>query len=128
MEINIPVGTKLEKKETVTKNKTASEYGSGLLEVYATPAMIAFMEQTAYKSIENLLPKGFGSVGISINAQHKKATLPGKEVRCESKVTKVENKKVFFQLTAYDEASEIGSAEHIRYIIDNKKFMSKLVK
>ncbi len=126
MEINIPVGTKLEIKETVTKDKTAAVYGSGLLEVYATPAMIAFMEQTAYKSIEHLLPEGFGSVGISISAQHKKATLPGKEVRCESEVVKVENKRIFFKLTAHDETGEIGSGEHVRYIINNEKFISRL--
>ncbi len=127
MEINIPIGTKLEQKETVTKDKTAAVYGSGLLEVYATPAMIAFMEQTAYKSINHLLPEGFGTVGISISAQHKKATLPGKEVRCVSEVTKVENKRVFFTLTAYDDAGEIGSCEHVRYIVDNEKFISRLM-
>ncbi|MBS9767536.1 MAG: thioesterase family protein [Flavobacteriaceae bacterium] len=126
MEINIPEGAKLELKRTVTLNDTASKYGSGLAEVFATPAMIAFMEQTSYKCIEEFLPEGFGSVGVSVNIQHKKATLPNKQVRCEATVKKVEGKKVYFDLVAFDEDGEIGAGEHIRYIINNADFMTRL--
>ncbi len=126
MEINIPVGTTFELKHTVTLKDTASQYGSGLAEVFATPAMIAFMEQTSYKSIERFLPERFGSVGVSVNIQHKKATLPGKEVRCEATVKKVEGKKVFFDLIAFDEDGEIGAGEHVRYIINNEEFIARL--
>ncbi len=126
MDIKIPVRTKLERKHTVTANDTASKYGSGTLDVYATPAMIAFMEQTAYMSIEEFLPEGFGSVGISLNVQHTKATLPNAAVQCIAEVTKVEGKRVFFKVTAFDESGEIGSGEHVRYIINNEEFLVRL--
>lgn len=126
MEIQIPIGTKLDRKRTVTSDDTAAKYGSGLAEVYATPAMIAFMEQTAYMSIEPFLPKECGSVGVSINVQHKKATLPGKEVHCQAEVTKVEGKRVFFTIAAFDEDGQIGTAEHVRYIINSEEFMNRL--
>lgn len=126
MEIHIPIGIKLEEKRIVSKEDTAIQYGSGLLAVFATPAMIAFMEHTAYRSVEPLLPEGFGSVGISLNVQHKKATLPGKKVRCISEVTQVEGKRIYFKLIAFDEDGEIGVGEHVRYIVNNKDFMESL--
>ena len=38
-------------RQVVTEKLTAKEMGSGELAVYATPAMIALMEETAYKSV-----------------------------------------------------------------------------
>ncbi len=58
MEIQIPKGTTFNQTKIVEKKDTASQFGSGLAEVFATPAMIAFMENTAYKSIEPFLPEG----------------------------------------------------------------------
>lgn len=128
MNIEIPIGTTLDKKRKVEPADTAVMYGSGLAEVYATPAMIAFMEQTAYMSIEPFLPEGYSSVGISINVQHKKATLPGKEVSCHSEVIQVEGKRISFKLVASDEDGEIGTAEHTRYIINSEEFIARLKK
>jgi predicted thioesterase len=84
------------------------------------------MENTAYKSIEPYLPEGFSSVGIQVNVSHKKASLPGSIISCRSEITKVEGKKIFFSLTASDEKGEIGTGEHIRYIINSKEFMERL--
>ena len=48
---------------TVTEDKTAQAMGSGTLPVFATPAMIALMENTAYKSVADELEEGAGTVG-----------------------------------------------------------------
>lgn len=125
MEIKIPTGVKGEQTKIVSLADTAKAYGSGLAEVFATPAMIAFMEQTAYKSIEAYLPKGYSSVGTSLNVQHKKATLPDREVLCQSEVIAVDGKKVKFVIKVYEGEMEIGTAEHTRYIINSADFMSK---
>lgn len=126
MKLNIPIGTKSEREHTVGIADTAVEYGSGLAAVFATPAMIALMEQTAYMSIEPFLEAACSSVGISINVQHKKATLPGKMIFCQSEVTKVDGKRVHFSIKAFDEKGEIGCAEHVRYVINKEEFMSHL--
>lgn len=126
MEINIPKGTRGVERKIILSEDTASQYESGLLEVFATPAMVAFMEQTAYRSIETHLPKGYSSVGISINVQHKKATLPGKEIICKSEVVVSEGKKIIFSVKAYEGDVEIGAAEHARYIINIDEFMKRL--
>ncbi len=127
MEFDIKTGVQGHETRMVEKKDTAKHFGSGLAEVYATPSMIALMEYTAFKSVEAYLPKGFSTVGIQINVQHKKASLPGSIITCNSEVTKVDGKKIHFQITASDEQGEIGTAEHIRYIINSKDFMNKLM-
>ncbi len=128
MDFNIKTGITRDEVKMVQKEDTAIVVGSGSAKVFATPAMIALMEKTAFLSIENLLPDGFSSVGIQINVTHKKASLPGAVINCISEITKVEGKKVHFYISATDEQGEIGTAEHIRYIINNKDFMDSLNK
>ncbi|WP_251619874.1 thioesterase family protein [Odoribacter lunatus] len=111
---------------TVELKDTAAVYGSGKLNVFATPAMIALMENTAMKCIENELESGKDSVGIEINAKHIKATAVGKNVHCRATVTEVDGRRIRFELEAHDESGVIGTATHDRFIIDPVKFMSKL--
>lgn len=111
---------------TVTKENTAISYGSGDVEVFATPAMIALMEKTANESIKPLLPEGMVSVGIEINAKHIKASKVGNTITCESFLSKVEGKKLSFDITAYDEKGKIGEATHSRVVVETDKFLSKL--
>ena len=59
---------------TVTEDKTAQAMGSGTLPVFATPAMIALMENTAYKSVADELEEGAGTVGTLMNVKHVAAT------------------------------------------------------
>ncbi|MCK5823702.1 MAG: thioesterase family protein [Bacteroidales bacterium] len=126
MVFNIRNGIKNEQAKIVSENDTAAVFGSGLAKVFSTPSLVALMENTAYKSVENMLPHGFSTVGIEINIKHKKATLPGKQINCKSVITKVDGKKIFFQISAFDQHGEVGTASHIRYIIDDKKFMDNL--
>ena len=46
----LEIGIKGKQEITVTQEQTAKVYGSGTLEVFGTPAMIALMENTALKS------------------------------------------------------------------------------
>jgi len=110
----------------VEKKNTAKAFGSGLAEVFATPALVALMENAAFKSIDDYLPEGYSSVGIQINLSHIKASLPGAIISCNSTVSKVDGKKVYFTIEASDNIGPIGTAEHIRYIINSEKFIQKL--
>lgn len=128
MEHKVIVGTKGLVTKIVENADTALELGSGLAKVFATPALVALMENAAFKSIEPLLPEGFTSVGIQINIQHSKASLPGAIISCSSVVSVVDGKKIHFSIVASDNEGEIGSAEHIRFIVDANKFMERLQK
>lgn len=126
MEINIVQGQKGEKEVVVNETNTAEAFGSGLIDVFATPAMIALMENTAHSSIQDFLPEGMVTVGIEINVKHIKATPIGKRVKCYSTLQKIEGKRLYFTIEAFDQEGKIGEASHIRYIVDAVKFVEKL--
>lgn len=112
----------------VELNDTADAYGSGSVEVFATPALITLMEKTAFLSIDHLLDDGYISVGVEMNMKHKKASLPGSIITCISEVIASDNKKIRFKIIATDENGEIGQAEHTRYIVNKTEFLKKLTR
>ena len=124
MDINIASGIGGKQEIRVEQKDTAIVYGSGDVEVFATPAMIALMEMTANESVKALLPQECISVGI--NAKHIKASKVGSLITCESFLSKVEGKRLSFYIIAYDEEGKIGEATHNRVIVEKDKFLSKL--
>jgi len=113
-------------KKQVTYADTAANYGSGTIEVFATPAMIALMENTALKTVLPYLSDGDDTVGFEVNIRHLRPTPVDKTVECEALLTEVSDKKLAFELVARDDQGVIGKGTHIRYIINKDKFMSNL--
>lgn len=109
----------------VTEELTAAQVGSGLLPVYATPAMIALMENTACQSVAPYLEEGQGTVGTLMNVKHLAATPVGMTVRCETELIAVDRRRLVFAVRAYDDCDCIGEGVHERFIIDNARFMEK---
>ena len=110
----------------VTPNQTAEQLGSGLLPVFSTPAMIALMENTAMKCIDDLSEQD-SSVGIAINVKHLKASAVGSEISCEAKVVSFEGRNYSFQLIVTDATgSVIGEGTHERVVVNIEKFMCRL--
>jgi predicted thioesterase len=126
MDIVIKAGLEIEIEQIVKQEDTAAAYGSGLVEVFATPAMIALMENAAMKCVLPELPEGFNTVGTEVNIQHIKATPVGQKVTCKATLTEVEGRKLVFHVEAHDENGKIGMGSHTRFIINTEKFMSKL--
>ena len=118
-------GIRNRKEETVTFMNSAKAVGSGLLEVYATPSMIALMEGCCHESIAPFLEEGCGSVGISLNIRHTAATPIGMKVYCESELTDVSGRILTFEVKAFDERGPIGEGVHERCIIYNDRFQQK---
>lgn len=110
----------------VTYPRTALAMGSGDMEVFATPAMIALMEKAAMQCISHLVGEGNSSVGIAIESSHIKATPMGAEVVATATVTEVDGRKISFEIEAKDNAGVIGVAKHDRFIVNKEKFLSKL--
>ena len=126
MKIKIPTGIKHHEEIIVTNDHSAKTFGSGSINVFATPAMIALLEKTAHNSVQPLLPDGFTTVGTEVNIKHLKATPIGKQVRSDSYLKSVEGKKLLFELHAWDEKGLIGIGTHTRAIIEETGFMEKL--
>lgn len=117
-----------EKKCIVTKELTALSMGSGDLEVFATPAMIALMEGCAAESVARLLEEGATTVGTHIDVQHLASTPIGMEVVCKTVLQKAEGRALHFTLEAWDESGLIGKGEHDRFIVYSKPFTEKTYK
>jgi len=110
---------------TVDKSQTAEQFGSGLLPVFSTPALIALMENTAMKLID--VPEGSSSVGTAICIKHLKASAIGEKISCTATLTENDERKYLFQLEAYDsKGDKIGEGTHERFIVNIEKFMSKV--
>ncbi|MDF2948370.1 MAG: thioesterase family protein [Sedimentibacter sp.] len=126
MEFNLNEGLKHIEKKTVTMNDTASVFGSGAAEVFATPMMIGLMEAASMNAVKNYLPEGYSTVGISVNIKHTGATAVGKMVWAEAELIEIDRKRLVFKVEAFDEDKKIGEGTHERFIIDEQKFMDNL--
>lgn len=111
---------------TVTENNIAKTMKSGALEVFATPAMCALMEEAACAAVNAAMEPGNGTVGISLSISHDRATAMGDTVVATATLTAVEGRKLVFAVEAKDSKGIIGKGAHERFIINNEKFMSKL--
>lgn len=123
--IMLTIGIKGTQTVTVSNENTAATMGSGTLAVFATPAMIALMEKTAYISVQDALDEGMGSVGTLLNVKHVAATPVGMTVTCESELVEVDGRRLVFTVKAFDEVGLIGEGTHERFIVQNEKFLAK---
>jgi predicted thioesterase len=128
MDIQLIPGASLVLEKYVGTDDTASKYGSGLVEVFATPALVAFMENTALNVVLPHLPEEYNTVGIDICIKHLKATPVGMKIRCKAVLERTEGKKLYFSVTAWDEEGKIGEGTHTRYVIQTEEFMKSLQK
>lgn len=119
------VGMKHTITEIVTIEKTAENVGSGLLPVYATPAMIALMEKCASECVAPYIEEGKSSVGTSLQVKHLAASPVGITITCTATLTEIDGRRLAFSLAVSDEKGPIGEGTHERFVIDIDRFMAK---
>ncbi len=122
----LEIGLIATSKTKVDKNNTAIALGSGDLEVFATPAMIALMENAAMNAIATEIEEGSTSVGTSISTSHIKASGLGAEVVATATVIFIDGRLIKFSVAAHDGDVLIGEGEHTRFIVDKERFMQKV--
>lgn len=113
-------------RTTVVEENTAQTMGSGDLAVFATPAMVALMENAAMTAVVAALPEGSTTVGSEMNCSHIKPSKLGAVITATAVLTAVEGRKLTFTVGASDEQGIIGEGVHIRFIVDRERFMAKL--
>lgn len=119
-------GMSLTLEKIVNENETAAKIASGALNVFATPILIAFMENTSFELVQKELPAGETTVGISVNIKHLKANLVGDKIRCISILEKIDGKKLEFSVKVYHKDTLFGEGKHERFIVNEEKFLNKL--
>ena len=120
----LQLGIKGSKTITVTHERTAAHYGSGALEVFATPAMVALLEETAWRSVQPYLEEGQATVGTRVDIHHLAATPLGGKVTCESELCEIDRRRLVFKVVVFDEKTKVGEGIHERFVIQSDKFLA----
>ena len=119
-------GAAAQSRTTVCEANTAAAMGSGDMPVFATPAMVALMENAAMLAVAPELPEGAATVGAEMNVSHIKPSGLGAEIVASAVVTAVEGRKITFNVGARDADGMIGEGTHVRFIVDRERFLAKL--
>ncbi len=122
----LQTGVSAQSTTTVTEDNTAATMGSGDMAVFATPAMVALMENAAMKAVAPHLEEGATTVGSEMNCTHIKPSGLGAEIVATAILTSVEGRKLTFNVGARDTEGLIGEGVHVRYIVDRERFMAKI--
>ena len=111
----------------VTQSSTAIAMASGALEVYATPMMIAAMEEVCMRLAAEALGQGEDTtVGTLVNIRHLAPSPVGAKIEVECELKEVEGRRLLFNVTALDGEEKIGEGTHERFIVDKAEFMQKV--
>ncbi len=110
---------------TVNENNVAAAMGSGSLNVFATPAMVALMEAAACDCLKDYLDEGETTVGTELNIKHLAATPDTMKVTAEAVLTEINGREFTFEVKAFDKCGEIGSGTHKRFLVFSDKFTAK---
>ena len=119
-------GLVAEIEHNVTDDDTASRWGSGLVPVFSTPALVGLMESAAVAALKGCLSPGQTTVGGRIDVRHLAATPVGMKVHAKAELTTVEGRKLVFKIRAWDEVELIGEADHERFIVDEARFLGRV--
>ena len=119
-------GLKHISRTVVGTDNYAVTMGSGDLPVFATPAMVALMENAAMSAVAAELPEGSTTVGAKIDVSHVRPSGTGEEICAEATLIAIDGRQLTFSLVARDSAGVIGEGTHIRFIVDKNRFLSKL--
>lgn len=121
----LKAGLKFSQSVVIRKKDSAVAFGSGTVDVYGTPAMIAFMENTCKNCVQPLLSEGEGTVGIEVQVRHLAAAPIGATVSCSCEVIAIDRRFITFQVSVMLGDETIGNGTHKRAIVNVEKFQAK---
>ncbi len=122
----IEKGLKYESVTEVTDGNTALRLGSGDMPVFATPAMVALMENAAMNAVAARLPEGMTTVGVEMTVSHVKASPVGARITASAELVEVDGRRMVFAVKAWDGCGVIGEGSHTRFAVDRERFMGRL--
>lgn len=125
-EFDLKVSMHGEARTRVNGENTALKFGSGKVDVFGTPAMVALMEEASINTVDKNLPEGFATVGIDLNIKHTAATPKGMNITASAELIEIDGKRLVFKVEAFDEIEKIGEGTHQRFIIELDKFKRRV--
>ena len=126
--MNIHVGDEIELTEEVVPENTAEKWGSGSLPVYATPAMISLIEQSAVNLLAGKLDEGQTTVGTNLNIAHVSLATTIYPWQSHCSLSEIDRKRLVFHIEVTDNKGRVGIGTHERFIVASEPFMEKAAK
>jgi fluoroacetyl-CoA thioesterase len=117
---------------TVPEDKTVpytypeSPIIAAMPKVFATGFMIVLMEWTCTQLLSEHLGDGEGSLGTHVDVSHLAATPPGMTVKVDVEVSKVQGRKIVFNVSAHDGLDLIGEGRHERVVVSWDRFNARV--
>lgn len=124
----ITIGQALTQEFLVEEQHTAFHIGSGSVQVLATPIMIAFIENTALRLLDQSLVEGYSSVGTRVDVRHLAPSPLGRRVRVKVAVSQVAGLKITLQVEVWDGTTLVGDGTHERFVIEVARFIERVRK
>ena len=119
------LGIKGTAETVVVYENTAAAVGSGALEVFSTPSMIALMEKASRELVQPYLEEGQSTVGTRLEVSHVAASPIGAHIPADSTLVAIDRRMLTFEVKAYADGELIGEGRHQRCIIYAERFMEK---
>lgn len=114
---------------TVTPDRTADALGNRGVQVFATPFLVALLEEAAIQAMTPSVPPGGGSVGTAVELKHLAATPVGMKVRAKATVLETDGKRVLFRVEAWDAQEKVAEGRHERFVVGNlERFLERAMK
>ncbi|HEX6121631.1 MAG TPA: thioesterase family protein, partial [Ktedonobacterales bacterium] len=122
----LAVGMRGEASLVVDEARTAEAVGAGGVRVFGTPAMIALMENAAWRLVQPELEAGETTVGTAVEIRHLAATPVGMRVTATAELIEIEGRRLVFRVAARDERGPIGEGRHERMRVQLDRFLARL--
>lgn len=122
----LKVGLKATASATVSSENTALTMGSGDMEVFSTPSLVALMEKAATLVIEGRLPEGMTTVGSNMDVDHLNPSGLGAKIDAEAELRLADGRRLSFKIVAREGDKIVGEGQHVRFIVERDKFLAGL--
>lgn len=112
----------------VTGAEAADRHGNPFVHVLTTPVVVEWMEAAATAGVQPYLTDGQGTVGSTLTMTHLAPTPIGVMVKVAARLTRIDGRRLTFQIEAFDEVEKIAECRHERVIVDLTRFHEKAEK
>ena len=121
--MSLEPGLKATVERIVTEADTARALGSGDVDVFGTPAVVAACEEASVLAVKPHLDEGQTTVGTRIELDHLAPTPVGGKVTASAVLDSVDGRSLTFSVSASDGSGEIARGSHNRVVVDRERFL-----
>lgn len=119
-------GREFEMQREVTSANTADNFGNPGVPVFATPALVGLLEETAIGCVAPALEDGAGTVGTVVNIQHLAPSPIGLTITARARLTEVDGRRLVFAVEASDGQDDIAKGTHERFLVGSmERFLER---